>query len=232
MIEVRLSKDRGHANHEWLDSYHTFSFANYYDQRFMGFRQLRVINEDFVDAGQGFDTHPHKDMEIFTYVLEGALEHKDSMGTGSVIVPGDVQIMSAGTGVAHSEFNHSQKDKVHLLQIWIVPEKKGLKPRYNQKTFYEKDKKGKLCLIISPDESQGSLKIFQDVKVFASMLSKADQVSYPLNHKRFGWVQVITGELTLNNQKLKSGDGAAVSQEKLLEFSAAKPTEFLFFDLP
>lgn len=233
MIQVRRAKERGHANHGWLDTYHTFSFADYYDPRFMGFRSLRVINEDWVKPGYGFPTHPHRDMEIITYVLEGSLEHKDSMGTGSVIRPGEVQKMSAGTGVRHSEFNHSDKEPVHLYQIWIMPEKEGIKPMYEQKTIPAQERTGKLRLIASPNgNGNGAVKLYQDAELFTTELAAGDSVEHQLTPGRYAWVQVARGSILLNGQELKAGDGAAVAQETTLQLSAGKGgAEALLFDL-
>jgi redox-sensitive bicupin YhaK (pirin superfamily) len=231
MIKIRKSEDRGHAQHGWLDSYFSFSFADYYDPQFMGFRHLRVINEDRVQPGQGFGTHPHKDMEIITFVLEGSLEHKDSMGTGSIIKPGEIQAMSAGTGVTHSEFNPSKKDLVHLLQIWILPERKGIKPSYQQKSFTEEQRRGKLHLLASGRASDGAAKISQDVELFTAVLTKDQKLDYPLKSGRHAWVQVTKGALSLNGNSLKAGDGAAVSDEKLLDLITQNSAEFLLFDL-
>ena len=197
MITIRKSEERGHANHGWLDSYHTFSFANYYDPDQMGFRSLRVINEDQIQKGQGFGTHAHRDMEIITYVLAGALAHKDSMGNSSTISPGEVQIMSAGTGITHSEYNHSQSDLTHLLQIWILPNRQELTPRYEQKTYPEVEKLGQLCLIVSPDGRNGSVTIHQDAKIYASLLDPGQEIDYGINHDRHAWLQVIKGEIAL-----------------------------------
>ena len=231
MITLRKSTDRGHADHGWLKSYHTFSFADYHDLKFMGFRQLRVINEDWVEPGQGFGTHPHRDMEIITYVVEGALEHKDSLGTGSVIRPGDVQVMSAGMGVTHSEFNHLEKDPVHLLQIWIMPSGRGLKPTYQQKIFSPEEKTDKLCLIVSGDGRNGSLKINQDADLYSSLLMKNSNLIHSFSLNRCGWVQVVRGELLANETRLQSGDGAAIEAEKNLYLQAVQSSEFLLFDL-
>jgi hypothetical protein len=231
MIALRKSQDRGHANHGWLDSYHTFSFAGYYDPREMGFGTLRVINEDRVAPGQGFGTHPHRDMEIISYVLEGALAHKDSMGTGSVIQPGDVQRMSAGTGVSHSEFNHSQKDGVHFLQIWIEPNQRGVAPGYEQKNFTREDKKGRLRLIASPDGADGSVKIHQDARVYASVLEGGDAVTHALQSGRQAYVHVARGSVELNGTKLTTGDGAKISGEKELRLSGGQGAEVLLFDM-
>lgn len=231
MIRVRKSKERGHAQHGWLDSYHTFSFADYYDPQFMGFRDLRVINEDRVEPGQGFGTHPHRDMEIITFVLDGALEHKDSMGNGSMIRPGEIQAMSAGTGVTHSEFNPSSKDLVHLLQIWLQPERKGIKPSYQQKSFTENERRGKLRLLASGRVSDGAAKINQNVDLFTAALTKKERIEYKLEPGRHAWVQVTRGSLNVNGSLLETGDGAAVSDEKVLELAAKTPAEFLLFDL-
>ena len=234
MIQVRKAKERGHADHGWLNTYHTFSFSDFYDPRFMGFRSLRVINEDWVQPGYGFPAHPHRDMEIITYVLEGSLEHKDSMGTGSVIRPGDVQKMSAGTGVRHSEFNHSKTEPVHLYQIWILPEKEGIKPMYEQKAIPAEEKQGKLRLVASPGGGNGSdaVKLYQDAALYAAQLKKADSVKHELNDGRYAWVQVARGAVTVNGQELKAGDGAAVAQEKKLEITGdAESSEVLLFDL-
>jgi len=231
MIALRKSQDRGHANHGWLDSYHTFSFAGYYDPREMGFGTLRVINEDRVAPGQGFGTHPHRDMEIISYVLEGALAHKDSIGTGSVIRPGDVQRMSAGTGVSHSEFNHSPKEGVHFLQIWIEPNQRGVAPGYEQKNFTREDKKGRLRLIASPDGADGSVKIHQDARVYASVLEGDDAVTYALEPGRQAYVHVARGSVQLNDTELSTGDGAKVSAEKELRLSRGQEAEVLLFDM-
>ena len=233
MIQVRRAKERGHANHGWLDTYHTFSFADYYDPRFMGFRSLRVINEDWVKPGYGFPTHPHRDMEIITYVLEGSLEHKDSMGTGSVIRPGEVQKMSAGTGVRHSEFNHSDKEPVHLYQIWIMPEKEGIKPMYEQKTIPAEERTGKLRLIASPNgNGNGAVKLYQNAELFTTELGAGESVEHQLAPGRYAWVQVARGSVLLNGQELKAGDGAAVAQATALQLAAGKDgAEALLFDL-
>jgi redox-sensitive bicupin YhaK (pirin superfamily) len=231
MIALRKSQDRGHANHGWLDSYHTFSFAGYYDPGEMGFGTLRVINEDRVAPGQGFGTHPHRDMEIISYVLEGALAHKDSMGTGSVIRPGDVQRMSAGTGVLHSEFNPSPQDQVHFLQIWIEPNERGIAPSYEQKNFSSDQKQGRLRLIASPDAADGSVKIHQDARVYAAVLDDDDVASYTLAPGRKAYVHVARGAVQLNGSALSAGDGAKVSGEQELRLSGGKSAEVLLFDL-
>ena len=233
MISVRHSQDRGTANFDWLNSQHTFSFGHYYDPEHMGFGPLRVINEDRVRAGAGFDTHGHRDMEIISYVLEGALEHKDSLGTGSVIRPGDVQVMSAGTGIRHSEFNHSQAEPVHFLQIWVLPNRQGLRPRYEQKTFPVDEKRSRLRLVASPDGSEGSVVVHQDVRLYASVLDEGEQVAYALNPSRKAWVQVARGAVELNGHALRAGDGAAVTDVAALAIKATTAdTEVLVFDLP
>jgi len=231
MITLRRSEDRGHANHGWLDSYHTFSFAEYYDPRQMGYGPLRVINEDRVQGGMGFGTHPHRDMEIISYVLDGALEHRDSMGTGSVIEPGDVQRMSAGTGVLHSEYNHSPTELVHFLQIWIEPNRAGVKPSYQQETFSANEKKGRLRLIASPDGAEGSVRIHQDAWVFAAILDGEDSVSYALPAGHKAYLHVARGEVVLNGQPMVAGDGAKIAAESELRLSSAKAAEVLLFDL-
>ncbi|WP_293149226.1 MULTISPECIES: pirin family protein [unclassified Microcoleus] len=231
MIAVRKSEARGHANHGWLDSYHTFSFANYYDRNYMNFRSLRVINEDVVNPGKGFGTHGHSDMEIITYVLEGALEHKDSLGTGAVIKPGEVQRMSAGTGIQHSEFNPSQTDRVHLLQIWLLPDTNGLEPSYEQRDFPLTERRGKLRLVAARDARDGAVKVHQDVDLYAAVLDKNSRVSHVLQPNRHAWIQVARGAVLLNGLSLEKGDGAAVSDEAELVIEAAEDAEFLLFDL-
>jgi len=230
MIRIRKAKERGHFDHGWLDTYHTFSFADYYDPDFMGFRALRVINEDRVEPGRGFGTHSHRDMEIVTYVLEGELEHRDSMGTGSIIRPGEVQRMSAGTGVLHSEVNPSRKSPVHLLQIWILPERRGLRPEYEQKAFPAEERNGKLRLVASQDGANGSLTIHQDARLFAATLGKADSVQYDLQPGRYAWLQVARGSVDVNGQKLEAGDGAAIEDERTLTLRG-DGAEVLLFDL-
>lgn len=231
MITLRKSEERGHANHGWLNSYHSFSFADYYDPHHMGFRNLRVINEDRVHAGKGFGMHPHRDMEIISYVLEGALEHRDSIGNSAVIRPGEVQIMSAGTGIVHSEYNHSQSELVHFLQIWILPDKKGVKPRYDQKMYSQEEKQGKLRLVVSQDGREGSVSIHQDANIYASLLDAGQQVDYEIKADRHAWVQVVKGDITVNGQVLSAGDAAAVSNENKLVVGAKTNSEFLLFDL-
>jgi hypothetical protein len=231
MIDIRKSDERGHANHGWLDTHFTFSFADYFDPERVQFRTLRVMNDDRVAGGGGFPTHPHRDMEIVTYVLEGALEHRDSMGNGSVIKPGDVQYMSAGTGVRHSEFNASETEPVHLYQIWMLPDKNGHKPAYDQKNFSEAEKRGKLRLLASPDGRDGSVKIRQDNELYATVLSEGESVKHELKPKRHAYVQVARGSVKLNGTKLEEGDGAAISAEKSVELIGVDKAEVLLFDL-
>jgi quercetin 2,3-dioxygenase len=231
MINIRKSNERGRANHGWLDTHFTFSFADYFDPEHVQFRTLRVMNDDRVAGGGGFPMHPHRDMEIVTYVLEGALEHRDSMGNGSVIKPGDVQYMSAGSGVTHSEFNASKTEAVHLYQIWMLPEKKGLKPAYDQKNFSEAEKRGKLRLVASADGRDGSVKIRQDNELYATVLSAGDSVRHALKPERHAYVQVARGSVKLNGQQLAEGDGAAISAEKAVELMGVKDAEVLLFDL-
>ncbi len=233
MISIRHAAERGIANFGWLDSRHTFSFGEYYDPKHMGFGPLRVINEDRVSPGQGFGTHGHKDMEIISYVLEGALEHKDSIGTGSVIRPGDVQVMSAGTGIRHSEFNHSKTEPVHFLQIWVIPDRESIAPRYEQKTFPDADKRGKWRLVGSADARDGSVVVYQDVKIFASLLNSGERLAYVMQSGRKAWLQIVRGAVEVNGQSLTAGDGAAVTGEPELNVTAkADTTELLLFDLP
>jgi redox-sensitive bicupin YhaK (pirin superfamily) len=231
MITIRKAEDRGHADHGWLNTYHSFSFAGYYDPAHMGFRNLRVINEDRVAPGGGFGTHPHRDMEIISYVLDGALEHRDSMGNGSVIRPGDVQRMSAGTGVAHSEFNASKSDAVHFLQIWLLPAKPGITPSYEQKTFPHEDKKGRLRLVASPDGADGSVTIHTDARLFAAVLDEGQRAQHELSTGRHAWVQVVRGRVRVNDHELNAGDGAALSNETLIRLEGVGASEVLVFDL-
>ncbi|WNW13934.1 pirin family protein [Pseudomonas sp. DTU_2021_1001937_2_SI_NGA_ILE_001] len=231
MLTLRKASERGAANHGWLNSHHTFSFANYYNPQEMGFSDLLVINDDRVQAGKGFGQHPHRDMEIFSYVLEGALEHKDTLGTGSVIRPGDVQLMSAGSGVAHSEFNHSHDELVHFLQIWIVPNVSGATPNYQQQHFSAEDKRGQLKLIISPDGQDGSLQVRQDARVYAGLFDGAEKAQLQLAADRYAYVHVARGSVTLNGQALNAGDGVKVRDEQLLELSQGTDAEVLVFDL-
>ena len=232
MITPRRSKERGHADHGWLDTFHTFSFADYWDPQYMGWGPLRVINEDFVAPGTGFPTHAHRDMEIITYVLDGALEHKDSLGTGSVITPGEVQRMSAGTGVRHSEFNASKSEAVHLLQIWIEPSRSGIAPGYEQKTFPEPARRGRLRLIAASDGRDGAVTIHQDASVYATNLDRGERVQHALAPGRLAWLQVARGALLLNGERLDQGDGAAIEAEPTLTLEALEPAEALLFDLP
>lgn len=231
MLEIRPAAERGLANFGWLYSQHSFSFGSYYDPQHMGFSDLLVINDDRVRQGRGFDTHPHRDMEIFSYVLEGALEHKDSMGTGSVIRPGDVQMMSAGSGVRHSEYNASREEPVHFLQIWIVPDRKGVAPRYQQRHFSAAEKRGKLRLIISPDGADGSLSVYQDARVYAGLFDGAEQQRFELAENRFAYIQVARGALTVNGQRLSAGDGARLRNVREIDFSGGEDAEVLLFDL-
>ena len=231
MNTIRRADERGYADHGWLRTYHTFSFANYYDPAYMGFRSLRVINEDRVQQGMGFPTHPHKDMEIISYVISGALEHEDSVRNGSVILPGDVQRMSAGTGITHSEFNHSSKDPVHFLQIWLDPSVNGITPSYEQKNFPVADKKGVLRLIASSNGEDGSVTIHQDARVYASFLDSGDRINYAISSERHIWVQLISGIVQINGDTLSSGDGIAISNEHQIDITCKEATEFLLFDL-
>jgi len=231
MITIRRSEERGGGDFGWLKTQHSFSFDQYRDPRFMGFRSLRVINEDRVQGGHGFPMHPHRDMEIITYVLEGALEHKDSMGNGSTIRPGDGQRMSAGTGIRHSEANSSMTDAAHLLQIWILPDRRGHEPGYEQKAFPEAEKRGQLRLIASPDGRDGSVTIHQDAKLYASLLKPGQEVKHELGKGRYAWLQVAKGAVKLNGQGLSQGDGAAISEEKSLIVKGTRDAEVLLFDL-
>jgi len=231
MMTVRRAQERGHTVLDWLDSRHTFSFDQYDDLKHTHFRSLRVINEDVVKPGAGFHPHSHHDMEILTYLIEGELEHGDNLGNGSVIRPGEVQRMSAGTGVTHSEFNHSKKNGVHLLQIWILPEKKGLPPGYEQRAFSEKERRGRLCLVASSAPEKGAVKIHQDSQVYASLLKAKESVSHSLRAGRHAWIQVARGEVDVNGHSLKPGDGTSVSDEKTISLSAKQDAEILLFDL-
>ena len=244
MLTVRRAEDRGHEDHGWLDTRHTFSFADYYDPKHMGFRTLRVINEDRVQPGRGFGTHAHRDMEIVSYVLDGALEHKDSMGTGSVIRPGDVQRMSAGTGVLHSEFNASKTDNVHFLQIWIVPAKAGIAPSYEQKTFSREERRGRLRLIASPEGQDESVTIHSDASILAAVLERGDRVEHMVRPGRHVWIHVARGRVKANGIELKGGDGASDSDQGTISIEgldagqpdealpSAAGSEVLVFDLP
>jgi redox-sensitive bicupin YhaK (pirin superfamily) len=231
MLTLRPAAERGHADHGWLDSHHTFSFANYYDPKHMGFRALRVINEDRVEPGRGFGTHPHRDMEIISYVLEGALEHKDSMGTGSVIKPGDVQRMSAGTGVTHSEFNASKTEEVHFLQIWLEPSQKGIQPSYEQKSFAAADKEARLRLVASPEGSEGSVTIHTDARLYAGLFGSGDQAKLSLAPGRHAWVHVARGRVRINERELEAGDAVAMSDESVVAIEGVDASEVLVFDL-
>ncbi len=232
MINIRRSDERGGGNYGWLDTKYTFSFNNYYDPKYMSFRNLRVINEDWVEANQGFGTHGHANMEIITYVISGALAHKDSTGGSEVLRPHEVQRMTAGTGIRHSEFNPSETEKVHLYQIWILPEKDGLEPGYEQTYFAPETKKGRLKLVASRGGDDGSVKINQDVKLYSSILANGETVSHHLAENRHAWIQIVKGALDLNGETLNASDGAAISDERLLEIkSLADDTEFLLFDL-
>ena len=229
MIYVRKAEERGHANHGWLDSWHTFSFADYYDANFMGFSALRVINEDVVDGGQGFGTHPHKDMEILTYVLSGTVEHQDSMGNKEQIPAGEFQIMSAGTGVRHSEYNASAKDPLHLYQIWIIPERKGIEPRYAQRRF--DDVKGRQ-FVLSPDEREGSLKVFQDMTLSRWVFAAGETDSVTIEAGRRVWIQVVKGLVSVNGEQVGTSDALAIWDENALSINADSDAEILLFDLP
>ena len=231
MMKIRPADERGHVNYGWLDSHHTFSFDTYYDPNHMGFRSLRVINDDTVSPGQGFGTHGHRDMEILTYVLEGALAHKDSMGTGAVLQAGEVQRMTAGTGVTHSEFNHSGTDPVHFLQIWILPQTKGLSPSYEERVVPGDQKRGRLRLIASPDGRDDSLLIHQDVRVYATILKTGDRLEHRLEPGRAAWIQVARGRVKVNDETLGPGDGAAVTDEPALELEGDSESETVIFDL-
>lgn len=230
MIYVRNAEERGHANHGWLDTHHTFSFADYYDPDHMGFRTLRVINEDTVAPHQGFGMHPHRDMEIITYVLGGKVEHRDSMGTKAVIQPGEVQRMSAGTGVVHSEMNNFS-ESLHMLQIWVLPSQKGLQPGYEQKAFDAKERQGRFRVVASPDGRDGSLTVHQDLVLHGTLLGAGESARYTLAPGRHAWLQVARGSGTLNGVKLKAGDGVAVSEEDTLVLTAETPVEALLFDM-
>jgi redox-sensitive bicupin YhaK (pirin superfamily) len=231
MITTRPANERGHADHGWLDTYHTFSFSSYRDPRHMHFRALRVMNEDVVAPGQGFGTHPHDNMEIVTYVLSGALEHRDSMGNGEVLRPGEFQRMSAGTGITHSEFNPSASEPVHLYQIWLFPAQKGIEPSYEQKRFDESERHNRLRLVASPDAADGSLTIHTDARVYLASLDAGQQVTQQLAPGRHAWLQVLRGAVTLNGQPLATSDGAAVSDETTLAIAATEEAEVMLFDL-
>lgn len=231
MIKIRKSEDRGTYKNDWLDSKHSFSFGEYHDPNCMGFESLRVINEDFIAPGSGFATHPHNNMEIISYVLEGGLEHKDSMGNGSVIRPGDVQRMSAGTGVTHSEYNPSKEERGHFLQIWFLPDERGLEPGYEQKAFSDEEKKGRFCLLASKEGRDGSVSLNQDVDMYGALLDSGDSVSYDLSDERALWVQIAKGEVQLNGSRLNAGDGCSIIHEKQLTFNNPNQAEILLFDM-
>ncbi len=231
MITIRPSEERGRTRLDWLDSRHTFSFGDYHDARHVHFRDLRVINEDWVDPAMGFGTHPHQDMEIITTMLDGRLAHRDSLGSGSTLSPGEIQVMSAGTGIAHSEFNASRNETAHLMQIWILPEHKGITPRYDQKSFPENGRRGRFQAVASPDGREGSLKIHQDVTLLMGSFEEGKGAVYPLAPDRHAWLQVSRGEVTVNGLTLKEGDGAAVSHEPSVDVKATEDSEVLLFDL-
>jgi redox-sensitive bicupin YhaK (pirin superfamily) len=231
MIRIRKSDDRGHFDHGWLQTYHTFSFSRYYDPRHMGFRSLRVMNEDWIAPGQGFGTHGHDNMEIVTYVLEGALAHRDSLGSGDVLHPGELQRMTAGTGISHSEFNASRTEAAHLYQIWLLPEREGLEPSYEQKAFLRDEQHNRLRLVASPDGGDGSLTIRQNARLFLGSLDQDRELAYALPADRHAWLQVLRGSVEFNGFELSAGDGAAVSEETALKVRAKGPSEVLLFDL-
>jgi redox-sensitive bicupin YhaK (pirin superfamily) len=231
MITIRRAADRGYFDHGWLKTFHTFSFAGYRDPQHMGFRALRVMNEDRVAPGQGFGEHGHSDMEIVTYVLDGALAHRDSLGNGEVLLPGEFQRMTAGTGIRHSEFNPSRDEAAHFYQIWLLPREKGLTPGYEQKSFPIEERRGKLRLVASPDGDAGSLTIQQDTRIYLSSLSNGETIQYEFNQDRHGWLQVLRGQVRLNDTDLQAGDGAAVSSELRIDVAATSDAEILLFDL-
>lgn len=231
MLEIRRANERGHADHGWLNTYHTFSFADYHDPKFVRFRSLRVINEDRVAPGQGFGTHSHSDMEILTYVLSGALQHKDSMGNGETLGPGEFQCMSAGTGLSHSEFNASNIDPVHFYQIWLIPNKKGIKPSYTHKTFPLEANEHQLILVASPDGTAGSLLINVDARVFLGFIAVDESLTYNIDGNRHVWIQVISGQLELDGKSLLSSDGVAISNERKVTLHAEEPSKIMLFDL-
>jgi redox-sensitive bicupin YhaK (pirin superfamily) len=231
MITIRKSEDRGHFDHGWLDTRHTFSFAEYRDPAHMGFRALRVINEDRVQPGEGFPTHSHRDMEILSFVLSGRLAHRDSLGNGSVIVPGDVQRMTAGTGVTHSEMNASDTEPVHFLQVWVIPGRPGLAPGYEQRRFPDTEKRGRLRLVASPDGADGSLTVHQDARVLAGLFDGGETASHALGRGRHAWVHVVRGEIRVNGERLRAGDGAAISDDREVRLEGGTASEALLFDL-
>ena len=232
MMKVLSSNARGHANFGWLDSHHSFSFGDYYNPRMMGFRALRVINEDRVAAGAGFPMHPHRDMEIITYVIKGSLQHQDTLGNSAVIRPGEVQKMSAGTGIRHSEFNPSPTEGAHFLQIWILPDKEGIKPSYGQKSFTEELKKKGWVLAVSPDGADGSIRLQQDARLYLGQLGEGQSKTVTVENGRYAWLQVVRGEVSINGQKLTAGDGIEVDQAGDLTISSKLDSEVLYFDLP
>ncbi|HIB90627.1 TPA: pirin family protein [Candidatus Poribacteria bacterium] len=231
MIQKRSSRERGYANHEWLETYHSFSFARYYDSKHMNFRYLRVINEDRVQPGTGFGMHSHHDMEIITYILDGSLKHQDSMGNQSIIYTGEVQHISAGTGIMHSELNPSESDPVHFLQIWITPDRMGIEPRYAQRKLRDNISDNQLCLIASKNGENGSITLNQDVNLYVLSLDSGGQVDYELQPDRYAWIQVTKGTIKLKDITMEAGDGAAISEEKKLEINANNAAEMLLFDL-
>lgn len=231
MLQIRRANERGHANHGWLDSHHTFSFANYYDPKHMGYRSLRVLNDDIIQGGGGFPFHAHDNMEIFSYVTEGALEHKDSMGNGSVLRRGDVQLMSAGTGVEHSEFNHLKDGPTHLYQIWIRPEQKGLEPNYQERHYDDSELADQLRVIVSPDGRDGSLEIRQDAIILAGRLASGTKATYALDSGRHAWIQVLSGTVSINGEVLVAGDAAAEEEPGNLQIVASEEAELLLFEL-
>jgi redox-sensitive bicupin YhaK (pirin superfamily) len=231
MLNIRKSTERGAANHGWLDSKHTFSFASYFDPQHMGFRSLRVINEDVIAGGTGFNTHPHRDMEIITYVVAGSLEHKDSMGNQTIILPGEVQRMSAGTGIMHSEFNHEKKAPTHLFQIWIMPDVNGGNPSYGQKSFEAELNSQKLVLVVSKDERQGSIGIKQDADMYISRLKSGEEISFNVRPGRGVWIQLLKGQITINENIISTGDAVYSEDENLLQISSQENSEFILFDL-
>jgi redox-sensitive bicupin YhaK (pirin superfamily) len=231
MVRIRRSKERGHFDHGWLDTFHTFAFADYYDPEHMGFRSLRVMNEDRVAPGQGFGMHPHRDMEIVTYVLEGQLQHRDSLGNGEILRPGEFQRMTAGTGIVHSEFNPSPNEPVHLYQIWLLPRQRGLKPSYEQRVIPEAERQGKLRLVAAPDGREGALTIQQDARVYLSTLAAGNEAKHTLTPGRHAWLQVLRGKVDSAGQALQAGDGLAVSEEPAISIKADEPSEIMLFDL-
>ena len=231
MLALRKAKERGRAYYGWLNSYHTFSFANYYDPKHMGFRHLRVINEDRVSPGRGFGAHPHRDMEIFSYVVEGSLEHKDSTGGRSVILPGEVQLVSAGTGILHSEYNPSATEDVRFLQIWILPDRRGLEPNYQQRFFSPEEKQNRLCLFLSPDGRENSLQINQNAFAYSSFLDASKEIETAIAPQRHVWVQVINGAIAANDIPMQAGDGMAIENADKVHLVGEENAEFLLFDL-